>query len=713
MKYFKLHLLLFIIIICFLSSKQILEKENSFSKENYTIDDFNVPIKEENCKIAIENLKILFQQGYIYTDIKKNPPNKDYFETVDIIKELDNIPTKERKYYDFFRDIKRILGKIKDGHLNIAAYKSPNDFELQKMTMCLPFEFYIKGDNRTDAKLYIKKYDECFDYFDENVKEFVNKSEGKFLKNINNTEPFTFIQNINIEFEAFYNEHSTFTKNMKSAHKISIYRNPLSKEQLSNIDFIFEDDTKITLDYYLYYNKTEFEDKEFLDFYNKEMQKSIKTMDESILDIKSKFKKMKNNLYEKTTNEIKWDYATSDNNIRCRKDIDNGMNVFVQNSFHFVGEDYFKGKKVVEDCTEMFYSNDYPIVGIESYNGGGTCKLSYYFQELLQVKILPSPHYSTKKSELMREYVEANISDITNDPDMYQRIDLKTCEPFQKFDDMEEIEDDYGNGVKHKRTQYFRVFNSSDLKEHKKVREKYFNLNKLKRPTDIIIFTDSYSFSATSFFIKGLQETGAVIVVGYYGNPKSNKIMDASQSPSFVGYFPNTDVYAKLKEVGFEVKGVTIYESYNYNYHQNNPTPREYLIHPVDEKFDLFEPYSDELYDKFMRKAKEVFKKYNEDKRCNPYNLDLVYDPNNKNECYVFENDEHAHGGYKCDVITGSWSKICKPYYCDIGYYYDKFKMECVKDICTEGKDGDDINESNIIVLNLIKIIIHILFILW
>ena len=34
------------------------------------------------------------------------------------------------------------------------------------------------------------------------------------------------------------------------------------------------------------------------------------------------------------------------------------------------------------------------------------------------------------------------------------------------------------------------------------------NYNHLKKPTEILIFTDSYSFSTTSYFIKGLQETG-------------------------------------------------------------------------------------------------------------------------------------------------------------------------------------------------------------
>jgi hypothetical protein len=109
---------------------------------------------------------------------------------------------------------------------------------------------------------------------------------------------------------------------------------------------------------------------------------------------------------------------------------------------------------------------------------------------------------------------------------------------------MKEIIDDYGNNVTHKKSQYFRVYNSSDLKNHRKRREKYFKMDKLKRPTDILIFTDFFSYSATSFFIKGLQETGSAITVGYLGNPKNNEITDASQSPSFVGDFNTSDIYS-------------------------------------------------------------------------------------------------------------------------------------------------------------------------
>ena len=305
----------------------------------------------------------------------------------------------------------------------------------------------------------------------------------------------------------------------------------------------------------------------------------------------------------------------------------------------------------------------------------------------------------------MKNYVEANISIITNDPDMYERVNIETCKRFSKFKDMKEIVDDYGNNVTHKRSQYFRVYNSSDLKKHKKRREKYYKMENLKKPTEILIFTDFFSYSATSFFIKGLQETGAAITVGYFGNPKNNEITDASQSPSFVGDLSNSDIYSNLSDAGFLIRGVTIYESYNYTFQIKNPIPREYLIHPVDERVNIFESYNDSLYDQFINEAKIIFTKYNDDQKCNPNNLDLLYDPQNKNECYVFENDTHAHGGYECDPVTGNWSNICNPYYCDIGYYFDKYQNKCIKDICTETEEEKKEDEDKFLMIFMFVVV--------
>ena len=130
------------------------------------------------------------------------------------------------------------------------------------------------------------------------------------------------------------------------------------------------------------------------------------------------------------------------------------------------------------------------------------------------------------------------------------------------------------------------------------------------------------------------------------------------------------------------------------------------MIHPVDERVNIFQNYDDSLYDKFISEAKKIFKKYNEDQYCNPDNLKLLYDPNNRNECYTFENDSYAHGGYECDVETKKWSKTkCKPYYCDIGYYFDTYQNICVKDKCTEAEDKTDDNDDTMLFILLIAIL--------
>ena len=105
----------------------------------------------------------------------------------------------------------------------------------------------------------------------------------------------------------------------------------------------------------------------------------------------------------------------------------------------------------------------------------------------------------------------------------------------------------------------------------------------------------------------------------------------------------------------------------------------------------------------FIDKAKEIFKKYNEDKKCNINNKRLLYDPNNKQTCYNFDDDKFAHGGFLCGD-DGYWNNTCKKYYCDIGYYYDPIDEKCKFDPCTNEPNEKDINlngeYSNTIIIN-------------
>lgn len=679
------------------------DKSNKISlneDKKYTTDDLNVDISEEKCKIVIENLIKLLEDAYIYTEIRKNPPDPKYFKPVDLISELNNIKTNDRKYYDFFRDIKSILGKTKDMHLSIFASSTPNNIALMTFQFVLPFEFGIIGENSNDAKIIIKNVNSYLNYYTEEQKKFIEQHVGKSLKRINGTDPFDFIQNLNIEFLSCHNSHSIFTFKLLNAHHIEINSSPMTSKELSNIKFEFENENDfIVLDYYLYHlvlNQTS--EEQFLNFYEKETKFDFKNMNpKSLFEIENKFNSLNNKLKENKDTKF-WTYSTNDfsESFQCRVDEENKLNVFKQTSFLYIENNYLNANEIFEKCTELFYSNDYPIVGIEAFNSGGVVKSALYLLKLIQPKTLYIPHYSTKITKLIKDYVESNEVSITIDPDMYQRIDTETCKPLSKFEDLGEIIDDYGYGVKHHRSKSFGIFNHSDSKNHKKRREKYFKMGHTKKPTEIIIFTDSFSYSATSHFIKGLQETGGAILVGYMGNPKSDDVFDASQAPTFVGGFSNSDIYQNLKDCGFWLQGVSIYESFNYTYKEKNPTPREFIINPVDERVPIYEKYSDGIYDKFITEAKKIFKKYNTDRKCNPNNLDLLFDPNNGEECYKFENDIHAHGGYTCDPETKEWSNICRPYYCDLGYYFDKSQNKCITDICTENNydENEDKNEK-------------------
>ena len=71
----------------------------------------------------------------------------NFLDKYDIIENLNNLNTKDRKYYDFYRDIRAITSKTKDSNLNILANISPNEHNLKLIAFCLPFSFYVKDKN--------------------------------------------------------------------------------------------------------------------------------------------------------------------------------------------------------------------------------------------------------------------------------------------------------------------------------------------------------------------------------------------------------------------------------------------------------------------------------------------------------------------------------------------------------------------------------------
>jgi hypothetical protein len=133
--------------------------------------------------------------------------------------------------------------------------------------------------------------------------------------------------------------------------------------------------------------------------------------------------------------------------------------------------------------------------------------------------------------------------------------------------------------------------------------------------------------------------------------------------------FSFTQEYENLKKLGIKVGGITFGETFDEDYKNPNPIPREYKVDVIDERSNILEPYTDDDYEAFMSEAKRIFKNYNEERKCNPNNKLLVLETD---ECSVFEGDEHAHGGHPCGS-DGTWNtSACQKFYCDFGYYYSK-----------------------------------------
>ena len=150
----------------------------------------------------------------------------------------------------------------------------------------------------------------------------------------------------------------------------------------------------------------------------------------------------------------------------------------------------------------------------------------------------------------------------------YLSKDVKTC----KYMDSDNVfkhdpiiekygKDENGNDLEHRRTEIFEGSLINELKFY----DYKAKAKNIRKPHEIIIFTDGFSFSATSTFIKGIQNDGGAIVVGYRGNPNIDNF-DSSQSASSV-YSTHDQTAEKdslskeIRDLGFKLT-YTISESF-------------------------------------------------------------------------------------------------------------------------------------------------------
>ena len=327
--------------------------------------------------------------------------------------------------------------------------------------------------------------------------------------------------------------------------------------------------------------------------------------------------------------------------------------------------------EIFNDCIQLFDENDGPIVVVLPLNGGGYVDLEAYVEKTLCPTCDAHQYGSVRIHDQTIQAMENGYYELFTDPETCEYT-YKNTSSHGDFYDNPTI--DYFGDIQHVRTQTKRIETYGTeiyLKKHP------------RKPTDILLFTDSFCFSACSILTKGLNEKGGAITVGFFGNPKqTDKVYDSGQSPTLVAAAEemlSSEQFLQLQTIGMDFQ-VSFAETYRYDYTYKQTIPREYLIDPVDE-YIFLSNYNDDLLEEFATEALRIHEKYQTE--CNPKNKHLV---KRTSECDNQISIEHAHGGYVCGD-DGKWSTTCVASYCDDGYYFDFINQICYQEKCNYTED--------------------------
>ena len=412
------------------------------------IKDWRRKVTEEYCTEVIKNIVALLKEGYIYLDFYKSPikPKADEsysIDQIDLVGELEAIPTKDRKFYEFVRDIRKIIRKTGDEHLNFYPENSPGGLNLGLCAFSLPFQFDVfdELDNEGNLKetyLIIREKDAEFEETpendnynnneeenendnkkeneEENGKENEKEKEGssseyakyynKKIKSINGEDPFVYINTLYKDYIITHSPQSHYVISLRLSNEINLMRYPFLKEELSNIKIVFEDDEELTVDYSMP-SDDDFDSPEFANYYLKKVKFDIinNIPTESLSSIKEEFKYRNDLNYKmrRKLDDIDWDIKGEKNMIKCKVDHENKKNVLYQNSISEGLDDF---QYVMENCMDLFYSNKYEIIVIQSQNTGGLSDMCTPMTQYFRPKIFTSLPFSHKDTDLNYEYFE-------------------------------------------------------------------------------------------------------------------------------------------------------------------------------------------------------------------------------------------------------------------------------------------------------------------
>ena len=706
MKFFsKLVFLIFIFCISYSSSNYIYPKETIFSTLNSQNEN------PENMKSIIEQISSTFNEVYTFNEISKNPPqpkyDKNYYKKINLQEQLKNINTNNITKYQFYQEIRKIIDSLGDYHVSM---KLSNSYPFELLYFSDPFIFKIRhyenkarifGEFRFSQEVY-----EYFPNYDDNndtIYDIIKRNLNVPIKSINGVDPFEFITNFGGDFKRLKNEQATFRAKFKEHNdltKLNFLNYPLSLDYFNNYTVVYDNEQNFTTEY-IFISLIPLDD--YVDDEDNYTKLNFSTNNiNSINNLTSMISKKANII--NNINEIEWNYNYRDQ-LSCFMDEDNKVNLYNISSFANGLDQYFI--ETIENCTLLFDKNTYPIILLNYFNTGGVINSSQYLLELLSPYTTINIYSAIRKTDIIQ-----NTSEVNEILSIYS--DAETCDSLNYSSLAKNIKKvNYGNNISDSLFGPF-IFNGKEFRN--KVSSFKRQLKNKRKPTDILVYSDGFTYSAAAIFIKYLQYYGGAITAGYFQNQNlklNETLFNNGLSPSVLFIH---DILKYLEPKGYEelynTNGITlqmpgIQAFYNM---KDLEHPLEYDISPVDEIVDIYEPLID--YDLFINESLQIFEKYQT--KCNPNNKKLIFITN---ACDGKFGNSYTHGGYECGN-DGVWTKTCVASYCDDGYIFDHINKKCIIDICSElemkpeKEDRDENISNNYMVIIIFAIIVGIIIII-
>lgn len=687
-------------------------------------------LENDEYETILKNISKIFENYYAFNDIAKKPPqpssNKDYHKAVDLQERLKALNVKDINAYEFYQKISGVVADLKDPHIRLFF----KDSFIEDFNILSPFMYNIKeynGKQRMFATCVYSNYLSSFKNYMQEILEFCITYKDLPIKSINGKDPFEYISNFGGNYLSTKNPHGTFSFKINYNNDVPLSDYPLTQKEFEELEIYLEDDVDKEENYtvstsYLLYSTSVDIDKEMEDSQktmrllgegrrvrSKYYSKNRKNMEKD-KEKRERRRNKKNKFFEEQQPKRKletvptWNY-NAENIFMCRADNENQINYYYVGSFEPTDRNNFKD--VIKKCAELIDNNTYPIVAVNELNNGGYISLAQLFMgvlsPLMPIELFKGRLRATEslKGEGVSNYVNSNLTNIN------------TCEK-QTFADL--LKDPVTpNYSENKLSQMFYLNNVSLHDEIENIRK---NMKNKRKPTEILVLTDGYSYSSSAFYIKYLQKMGGAIVAGYSGNPYSSEEFDSSQSPSpiftaglLTEFNPaeNKYLYDKYRII-LEFPGIQSFYGLD-----EKDVPLEYEVTPIDIKLNLYLEFNEENIQKFTNSSKEILNSVKD--KCFSKNKNLI---KMSAECDSSFKNGFTHGGYTCKE-DGSWSNECVAAYCDLGYSFDQKNRKCIKDVCSsipipDIKDDDDDEStdggSSAVTILIIVVVIIVLIVI-